>query len=96
MGPEATRKRIESADLVLLLGVALTTRPRRYTARLDPLRMVRADAGEVIIRHHRYANVPLAEFVSALDPADPPAPLRVPGADSRRRPPRDFRAPASR
>jgi alpha-keto-acid decarboxylase len=67
MGPEATRKRVESADFVLLLGVALTDIDLgAYTARLDPVRMVRADAGEVIIRHHRYANVPLAEFVSAL------------------------------
>lgn len=67
MGPEATRERVETADLVLLLGVSLNDIDLgAYTARLDPTRMVRAAGGEVIIRHHRYAKVPLREFVLAL------------------------------
>ena len=67
MGPEATRERVESADLVLLLGVSLNDIDLgAYTARLDPERMVRATGGEVIIRHHRYAKIPLREFVLAL------------------------------
>jgi alpha-keto-acid decarboxylase len=67
MGPEATRERVESADLVLLLGVSLNDIDLgAYTARLDPARMVRATGGEVIIRHHRYAKIPLSQFVLAL------------------------------
>src|SRR6185295_10123376 len=67
MGPEAARARIEAADLLLLLGVALNDVDLGvYTARLDPKQMVRACQDEVIIRHHRYPKVQLRDFVPLL------------------------------
>ncbi len=50
MGPESARKRVEAADMLLLLGVALNDVDLGvYTARLDPKLMVRANQGEVVI-----------------------------------------------
>ena len=67
MGPEPTRERIEGADILLLLGVALNDVDLGvYTANLDPERMVRASQGEVMIRHHRYPKVQLRHFLRAL------------------------------
>ncbi|MEA2626390.1 MAG: hypothetical protein QOD06_2435 [Candidatus Binatota bacterium] len=67
MGPEDARECVESADVLLLLGVALNDVDLGvYTARLDPNRMVRASQGEVMIRHHRYPKVQLEDFVEQL------------------------------
>jgi len=67
MGPQAARERIEAADLLLLLGVALNDVDLGvYTAQLDPKHMVRASQGEVMIRHHRYPRVRLRDFVPLL------------------------------
>jgi alpha-keto-acid decarboxylase len=67
MGPESARERVESADCLLLLGVALNDVDLGvYTARLDPKQMVRACQGEVVIRHHRYPHVELRDFVPLL------------------------------
>lgn len=67
LGAEAARERVEGADLLLLLGVALNDVDLGvYTARLDPNRMVRASQGEVVIRHHRYPRVQLKDFVAEL------------------------------
>ncbi|MGH7899233.1 MAG: thiamine pyrophosphate-dependent enzyme, partial [Candidatus Binatia bacterium] len=67
MGAEAARERIETADLLLLLGVALNDVDLGVnTAQLDPKSMVRANQGEVVIRHHRYPNVHLRDFVPLL------------------------------
>jgi len=67
MGAEAARQRVESADLLLLLGVALNDVDLGVnTARLDPKHMVRANQGEVMIRHHRYPRVQLRDFVPLL------------------------------
>src|SRR5438093_3098741 len=67
MGPDAARERVEAADLLLLLGVALNDVDLGvYTARLDPKLMVRANQGEVVIRHHRYPRVQLRDFVPLL------------------------------
>ena len=67
MGVETTRQRVESADLLLLLGVTLNDVDLGiFTARLDPNRMIRASQGEVIIRHHRYTNVYLRDYIPTL------------------------------
>lgn len=67
MGPQAARERVEAADLLLLLGVALNDVDLGvYTAQLDPKHMVRASQGEVVIRHHRYPRVQLRDFVPSL------------------------------
>lgn len=67
MGAEAARHRVEAADFLLLLGVALNDVDMGvYTARLDPKHMVRASQGEVVIRHHRYPRVQLRDFVPLL------------------------------
>jgi len=67
MGPQAARERVEAADLLLLLGVALNDVDLGvYTAVLDPKNMVRASQGEVVIRHHRYPRVQLRDFVPLL------------------------------
>lgn len=84
MGPEAARERVEAADLLLLLGVALNDVDLGvYTAQLDPKNMVRACQGEVIIRHHRYPRVQLRDYVPLLvkkcGPQGRPLPTGVPG-----------------
>ena len=67
MGPERTRERIETADPLLLLGVALNDVDLGvYTADLEPERMVRASQGEVMIRHHHYPRVQLRDFLREL------------------------------
>jgi indolepyruvate decarboxylase len=84
MGPEETRERVEGADVLLLLGVALNDVDLGvYTAHLEPERMVRASQGEVMIRHHRYPRVQLRDFLRALIQRCPqrsePFPPGVPG-----------------
>jgi TPP-dependent 2-oxoacid decarboxylase len=84
MGPDAARERVEAADLLLLLGVALNDVDLGvYTARLDPKLMVRANQGEVVIRHHRYPGVQLRDFVPLLikkgGPQGRPLPTGIPG-----------------
>jgi TPP-dependent 2-oxoacid decarboxylase len=54
MGEASVRRRVEDADLLLMLGVTLNDVDLGiYTARLDPNRSVRASQNEVAIRHHR-------------------------------------------
>jgi len=67
MSSEYARYMVEQSDLLLMLGVTLNDVDLGiYTARLDPRRMVRAAQGEVVIRHHRYPRVRLADFLAAL------------------------------
>jgi TPP-dependent 2-oxoacid decarboxylase len=67
MGPESTRERVENADLLLMLGVALNDVDTGvYTARLDPNRIIRASQNEVMVRHHRYSPVTLQDYLQAL------------------------------
>lgn len=67
MGTEDARQRVEASDLLLLLGVTLNDVDLGiFTARLDPARMVHASQGEVVIRHHRYPQVYLYDFLPAL------------------------------
>ncbi|AAU92943.1 decarboxylase, thiamine pyrophosphate enzyme family [Methylococcus capsulatus str. Bath] len=67
MSTENARYMVEQSDLLLMLGVTLNDVDTGiYTARLDPQRIVRAAQNEVVIRHHRYPRVLLADFVTAL------------------------------
>jgi TPP-dependent 2-oxoacid decarboxylase len=67
MGSALARERVEQADLVMLLGVTLNDVDSGiYTARIDANRMIRASLGEIIIHHHRYPRVLLADYVTAL------------------------------
>ncbi|MGI8738961.1 MAG: alpha-keto acid decarboxylase family protein [Gammaproteobacteria bacterium] len=67
MSSDTARHMVEQSELLLMLGVTLNDVDTGiYTAKLDPERMVRAAQGEVIIRHHRYPNVALGDFITAL------------------------------
>jgi indolepyruvate decarboxylase len=67
MSSLAARDYVEQADLILMLGLTLNDVDTGiYSARLDPNLMVRASKGEVLISHHRYANIALADFVTTL------------------------------
>lgn len=82
MSSEASRRAVEQADLVLMLGVTLNDVDLGiYTAKLAPEHMVRAAQDEVTIRHHRFAKVRLGEFLAELArrvPARPPRPVIAP------------------
>jgi TPP-dependent 2-oxoacid decarboxylase len=82
MSSEASRRAVEQADLVLMLGVTLNDVDLGiYTARLDPEHLVRAAQDEVVIRHHRYARVALGDFLAELArrvPYRPPRPVIAP------------------
>lgn len=70
MGSQNAKDVIESADLLLMLGVKLNDVDLGiYTAQLNPKTAVRASHDEVIIRHHRYPQVQLPDFVAALSNA---------------------------
>ncbi len=72
MGSEAARYVVEQSDLLLLLGVTMNDVDLGiYTARLDPNRMVRASQEEVCVRHHRYPQVHLRDFLDELQAAVP-------------------------
>ena len=67
MSSPTAREYVEQADLILMLGLTLNDVDTGiYSARLDPNLMVRASKGEVLISHHRYPNITLADFVTAL------------------------------
>lgn len=70
MGSQVAKEVIESADLLLMLGVKLNDVDLGiYTANLNANATVRASHDEVVIRHHRYRQVYLADFVAALSNA---------------------------
>jgi TPP-dependent 2-oxoacid decarboxylase len=67
MGSQAAKQTIEAADGLLLLGVNLNDVDLGiYTAQLNPNVIVRATYDGVYIRHHRYQNVYLEDFLQAL------------------------------
>ena len=67
MGPDSTREWVESADLLLMLGATINDVDTGiFTAKLDPQRMIHANQDQVTIGHHRYADVYLRDFLSAL------------------------------
>ena len=70
MGSQVAKDVIESADLLLMLGVKLNDVDLGiYTAKLNANAMLRASQDEVVIRHHRYRQVYLPDFVAALSSA---------------------------
>lgn len=70
IGSEFARQRVEGADALLMLGVTLNDVDLGInTARLDPNRIIRASQDEVIIRHHRFPQVLLRDFLQALNRA---------------------------
>jgi len=67
MGPAAVRRRIESADCLLMLGCFMTDiNLGVYTAELDPDRTIYATSEKTTIRRHAFENVPLRSFFRAL------------------------------
>lgn len=67
MGPDFARERVESADLLLMLGATVNDVDTGvFTAKLDPGRLIHASQDQVTIGHHRYADVRLGDFLDAL------------------------------
>jgi len=67
LGPDSVRARVEGADLLLMLGATVNDVDTGiFTARLDPARLVHASQEQVTIGHHRYADVRLRDFLTAL------------------------------
>ncbi|MFQ5672456.1 MAG: alpha-keto acid decarboxylase family protein [Nitrospinales bacterium] len=67
VGSECARQKVEQADVLLSLGVMFTDiNMGMYTAKLDPNHMVRANQGEVIVKHHNYSRVTLKDFILGL------------------------------
>lgn len=67
MSSPTARHHVEQADLILMLGLTLNDVDTGiYTAKLNPNRMIRASKGEVLISHHRYPDITLADFASTL------------------------------
>jgi indolepyruvate decarboxylase len=61
------RNRVESADCVLQLGVALTDiNTGGFTTHLDDAKTIRANIRSVKIKHHFYENVSLRDFILGL------------------------------
>ncbi len=70
MGSQVAKDVIESADLLLMLGMKLNDVDLGiYTANLNANAMLRASHDEVVIRHHHYRQVYLPDFVAALSNA---------------------------
>jgi indolepyruvate decarboxylase len=84
MGSETARYVIEQADLLLLIGVTLNDVDLGiYTARLEPQRSIRAGQEEVWVRHHRYPDVQLRDFLQRLVSEIAPHRARLPETDHR-------------
>ena len=67
MGSEFARNIIENADLLLTFGVQFNDVDLGgYTAKLNPMNMIRASQEEVVIRHHQFRNVLLSDYLTAL------------------------------
>lgn len=73
LGPQLAREQVEGADLLLILGaIANDVDTGIYTARLDPQRIIQASQDQVSIRHHRYPQVYLRDYLEALNGAVAP------------------------
>ena len=93
MGPDAVRKLVEDADLLLMLGATVNDVDTGiFTAKLDPARLIHASQDQVTIGHHRYPDVRLGDYLATLcssvaphscawqpDIALPESPAAVPG-----------------
>ena len=96
MGRDEVRRYVESADCLIMLGCLMSDiNLGIFTAHLDPDRAVYATSEKLMVRRHRYENVPFRSFFKALLkaplhrraapklPAHPPAWGRTPAPDSR-------------
>ena len=67
MGSDAVRRYVESADCLIMLGCLMSDiNLGIFTARLDPDRSIYATAEKLMVRRHRYENVPFRSFFKAL------------------------------
>jgi indolepyruvate decarboxylase len=67
MGRAEVTELVESADCVLMLGCFLTDiNLGIWTAKLDPSKCIDATSEELRIKHHRYVDVRLDDFISGL------------------------------
>lgn len=83
MGSQIALQVIESADLLLMMGVKFNDVDLGvYTANLNPNCIVRASQEDVFIRHHRYPQVHLDDFLRALSVAVEPRTTTLPLASS--------------
>ncbi|MGC1275346.1 MAG: thiamine pyrophosphate-binding protein [Planctomycetaceae bacterium] len=77
MGRETVRKFVEDSDCVVLLGTFMTDiNLGIYTARLDPGRCIYATSEKLRVRHHRFDDVVLSDFVAGLSKAKLSSPKR--------------------
>jgi len=64
VGSKETRDKVEASDLLLSLGVMFTDiNLGMYTAKLNPNLMIKANQGEVTIKHHKFPNINLKDFI---------------------------------
>jgi len=67
MGRAEVTKLVESADCLLMLGCFLTDiNLGIWTAKLDPSRCIDATSEDLRIKHHRYCDVRLDDFIRGL------------------------------
>lgn len=70
VGQEHVRKRVEAADVLLILGAFLTDIDLGlFTARLDPSRCINAGDERISISHHHFDHVTMPDFITALSRA---------------------------
>ena len=71
MSSEAVRRRVESADCLLMLGCLLTDMNLGiYTANLDPRRTIAANSEKITVSRHAFEEVPFRSFMKAMLSAD--------------------------
>ncbi len=67
ISPEATRRRVDEADLVMNLGTLLTDMNLgSQLPRLPREKLIWASENRVDISHHSYTDVPLADYLQAV------------------------------
>jgi indolepyruvate decarboxylase len=67
MGRDEVRRYVESADCLLMLGCFMSDiNLGIFTADLDPARAIYATSDKLMVRRHRYENVPFPSFFKAL------------------------------
>ena len=67
MGRDEVRRYVESSDCLLMLGCLMSDiNLVIFTADLDPARAIYATSDKLMVRRHRYENVPFPSFFKAL------------------------------
>jgi indolepyruvate decarboxylase len=92
MGREETRRSVEEADALLILGALMTDiNLGIFTARLDPDRTIDARSDRITIGRHHYDGVVLRDFIEALARLDLRPRPRSPRRQPRKTPPPPFK-----